>query len=140
MNGFTCQPLRYGKTESHNPVPTIRVESVCQDPRLCPVYHPVRLARQLKKLRQKTEPRFWLPSKKPQKAISPSTMCGWMKEVITASGYLDGMARDVLSVGAFTAVQGRLDMKKIMAAVNWRRGGNFINLGQFSFKKIMHLK
>ena len=44
MNGFTYQPLGYGKTESHNPVPPIRIEPFHQDPILCPVYHLVRLS------------------------------------------------------------------------------------------------
>ena len=76
-----------------------------QDPRLCPVYHLARLEKILKKLRHKTEPRFWLSSETFHKAISPSIMCGWLKEVITASGSMAGMARDVSSVGASTAVQ-----------------------------------
>ena len=76
MNRFTCQPLGYGKTESHNPVPPIRIEPFQQDPRFCPVYQLVGLDKRLKKLRPMTEPRFWLSSKTPQKAISPSMICG----------------------------------------------------------------
>ena len=45
MRGFTCKPLRYGKTEAHSPVPPIRIEPFLKDPRLCPVYHLVRLER-----------------------------------------------------------------------------------------------
>ena len=26
VNGFTCQPLVFGKNESHNPVPPIKIE------------------------------------------------------------------------------------------------------------------
>ena len=94
---FTCQPLGYGMTESHNRVPSIRIEPFCQVPRLCSAYHLVRLEQ---KLRNKTEPRFCLSSKTSHKAISPSMMCGWLKEVITASGSMAGMAKDVRSVGA----------------------------------------
>ena len=45
MNKFTCQPLGYGKTESHKPVPPIRIEPFHLDPRLCPIYHLVRFYR-----------------------------------------------------------------------------------------------
>ena len=121
MMGFTCQPLGYGKTESHNPTPPIRIEPFLKDPRLCPVYHLVRLEKILRKLRSSSETRFWLSSKQPHQAITPSTMCGWLKEVISASGSLHGTARDVRSVGATTAVQARLDIKQIMEAANWQR-------------------
>lgn len=121
MRGFTCQPLGYGKTESHNPVPPIKVEPFLKDPRLCPVYHLVRLEKILGKLRSKSDPRFWLSSKQPHQAITPSTMCGWLKEVIRDSGSLSGSARDVRSVGASTAVQAKFDIKQIMEAANWQR-------------------
>ena len=118
MNGFTYQPLGYGKTESHNPVPPIRIEPFQQDPRFCLVYQLVGLDKRLKKLRPKTEPRFWLSSKTPHQAISPSTKCDWLKEMITASG---SMARDVRFVGASIAVQARLDIRQVMVAGNWTR-------------------
>ena len=105
MNRLTCRSLGYGKTESNNPGLQIRIKPFHQDPILCPVYPLVRLEKILRKLRPKTEPRFWLSSKTPHKTISPSTMCGWLKEVITTSGSMFGMARDVWSVGASTAVQ-----------------------------------
>ena len=95
MMGFTCQLLRYGKTESHNPTPPIRIEPFFKDPRLCPVHHLVRLEKILRKLRSSSETQFWLSSKQPHQAITPSTMCGWLKEVISASGSLHGTARDV---------------------------------------------
>ena len=85
---------------------------------MCSVYHLVRLEQ---KLRNKTEPRFCLSSKTSHKAISPSMLCGWLKEVITASGSMAGMTRDVRSVGAYTTVQARLDIKQVMAAGNWTR-------------------
>ena len=34
MHGFTCQPLGYGKKESHNPVQPIRIKPFRQDSRL----------------------------------------------------------------------------------------------------------
>lgn len=121
MRGFTCQPLGYGKTEAHSPVPPIRIEPFLKDPRLCPVYHLVRLERILSKLRSKSEQRFWLSSKQPHQAITTSTMCGWLKEVILDSGSLSGTARDVRSVGATTAVQAKFDLRRIMEAANWQR-------------------
>ena len=86
INGFTCQPLGYGKTESHNPIPPIRIEPFHQDPILCPVYH----------------------------LVFSSTICGWLKEVITASGSMAAMARDVRSAGASTAMKARLDIRQVM--------------------------
>ena len=109
------------KTKSHNPVLPIRIEPFHHDPKLCPLYHLVRLEKMLKKLRPKTEPRFGLSSKTPHKAISPSTMCGLLKEVNTASGSMADMARDVRSVGASTLVQARLNIRQVMAAGNWTR-------------------
>jgi hypothetical protein len=79
----------------------------------------VRLEKILRKLRSKSEPRFWLSSKQPHQAITPSTMCGWLKEVITDSGSLSGTARDVRSVGATTAVQDKFDIKQIMEAAKY---------------------
>ena len=121
MRGFTCQPLGYGKTESHNQVQPIKIEPLLKDPRLCPVFHLVRLERSLVKLRPKSETRFWLSSKQPHQAITPSTMCGWLKQVIMYSGSLSGTARDVRSEGASTAVQARMDIRGIMEAANWQR-------------------
>ena len=121
MRGFTCQPLGYGKTELHNPVPPIKIDPFLKDPRLCPVYHLVRLERSLVKLRPKSETRLWLSSRQPHKAVTPTTMCGWLKQVIVDTGSLSGTARDVRSVGASTAVQARIDIKGIMEAANWQR-------------------
>ena len=121
MRGFTCQPLGYGKTEPHNPVPPIKIEPFLKDPRLCPVYHLVRLEKSLVKLRPQSETRFWLSSRKPHKAITPITMCRWLKEVIVDTGSLSGTARDVRSVGASTAVQANMDIKRVMEAANWQR-------------------
>ena len=86
MEGLTCQPLGYGKTEAHNPVPPIRVKPFLKDPRLCPVYQMVILERILGKLRPKSVMGFWLSSKSPHKPITPSTMCGLLKEVILDAG------------------------------------------------------
>ena len=121
MRGFTCQPLRYGKTESHNPVPPIKIEPFLKDPGLCPVFHLVRLERSLVKLIPRSETRFWLSSKQPHQAITPTTMCGWLKQVILDSGSLSGTARNMWSVGASTAVQARMDIRGIMEAANWQR-------------------
>ena len=121
MRGFTCQPLGYGKTEPHNPVPPIKIEPFLKDPRLCPVYHLVRLKRSLVRLRPKSKTRFWLSSRQPHQAVTPTTMCGWLKQVILDAGSLSGTARDVRSVGASTAVQARMDIKGIMEAANWQR-------------------
>ena len=48
-------------------------------------------------------------------------MCGWLKEVIIATGSMAGMARDVRSVGASNAVQANLDISLVIAAGNWTR-------------------
>ena len=121
MREFTCQPQGYGKTETHNPVPPIKIEPFLKDPRLCPVYHLVRLEKSLVKLRPQSETRFWLSSRKPHKAITPITMCRWLKEVIVDTGSLSGTARDVRSVGASTAVQANMDIKRVMEAADWQR-------------------
>ena len=48
-------------------------------------------------------------------------MCRWLKEVIVDAGSLLGTARDVRSVGASTAVQASMDIKRVMEAANWQR-------------------
>ena len=131
MRGFTCQPLGYGKTEPHKPVPPIKIEPFLKDPRFCPVYHLVRLEKRLVKLRPQSETRFWLSSRQPYKAITPVTMCRWLKEVIVDAGSLSGTARDVRSVGASTAVQASMDIKRVMEAANWQR---LSTLQRFYFK------
>ena len=45
----------------------------------------------------------------------------WLKEVIRDSGSFSGLARDVRSVGASTAVQARFDIMQIMESANWKR-------------------
>ena len=44
-NGFTCQPLGFGKTEQQRPVPPMRIEPFAENPSLCPVLHLVSLER-----------------------------------------------------------------------------------------------
>ena len=121
MRGFTCQPLGYGKTEAHNPTPPIRIEPFLEDPGLCPVYHLVRLEKRLKYLRRESETRFWLAARRPHQAVTVKTISRWLVEVIRGSGALGGMAKEVRSVGASTAVQASLDMKQIMKAADWQR-------------------
>ena len=41
--GFSCQPLGFGKTEQHRPVPPLRIEPFVEKPNLCPVLHLVEL-------------------------------------------------------------------------------------------------
>ena len=41
--GFSCQPLGFGKTEQHRPVPPLRIEPFVENPSLCPVLHLVEL-------------------------------------------------------------------------------------------------
>ena len=72
---MTCQPLGYEKTEAHNPVPPIRIKPFLKAPRLCPVYHLVRLERILGKLRPKSVTGFWLSFKSP---TSPSPPAQWV--------------------------------------------------------------
>ena len=121
MRGFSCQPLGFGKTEIHNPTPPIMVEPFLEDPQLCPVYHLVRLAKKLEKLRAGTVKQFWLSAKQPHDPASSRTMCRWLKQVITGSGALAGSARDVRSAGASTAVQANVDMVRILKSADWQR-------------------
>ena len=79
------------------------------------------MEKSLVRLRPKSETCFWLSSRQPHKAVTPTTMCGWLKKVIVDTGSLSGTARDVRSVGASTAVQARMDIKGIMEAANWQR-------------------
>ena len=78
----------------------------------------MRLKKSLVKLRPQSETHFWLSSRKPYKAIMPITMCKWLKEVTVDAGSLSGTARDVRSVGASTAVQASMDIKRVMEAAN----------------------
>ena len=120
-SGFTCQPLGFGKTEQHKPVPPIRIEPFQTNPSLCPVLHLVNLERRLAKLRPQSVKHFWITSKRPFKAISPVTMSRWLQDVILDAGSPEGSARDVRSVGSSTAVQTNMDISKVMEAANWQR-------------------
>lgn len=64
---------------------------------------------------------FWISSKQPHQAVTVQTMCRWLKDVIVGSGAVGGTARDVRSVGASTAVQASLDIKRILKAADWQR-------------------
>ena len=121
MRGFSCQPLRYGKTEPHNRVPPIKIEPFLKNPELCSVYHLVRLEKSLVKLRPQSETRFWLSSRNTYKAITPIKMCRWLKEVIVDTDSLSGTVRDVRPVGASTTVQANMDIKRVREAANWQQ-------------------
>ena len=120
-SGFSCQPLGFGKTETHNPAPPIIIEPFLEDLRLCPVHHLVTLDEKLQTLRPDSVSQFWISSRKPYQAVKVPTMSKCLTEVITNSGCVGGTARDVRSVGASTAVQSGLDIKKIMKAADWQR-------------------
>ena len=125
MAGFRCQTLGIGKTELHHISPPIVIEPFLEDPQLCPVYHLVRLNKQLDKVRPKDVTDFWLSSRKPHKPVSTQTLCKWLKKVIIDSGSLSGSARDVRSVGSSTAAQAGLDIGRILQAGDWRRMSTF---------------
>ena len=120
--------LGYGKTEPHNSVPPIKIDPFQKDPRLCPVYHLVRLEKSLVRLRPKSETCFWLSSRQPHKAVTPTTMCGWLKQVIVDTGSLSGKARDVRSVGVSTAVQARMEQFYQQGGSNHSRGQQFLGI------------
>ena len=120
-SGFSCQPLGFGKTETHRPVPPIRIEPFQSNPNLCPVLHMINLERRLVKLRPQSVKQFWITSRRPFKAISPVTMSRWLQDVILDAGFSEGSARDVRSVGSSTAVQTNMDIGKVMEAANWQR-------------------
>ena len=48
-------------------------------------------------------------------------MCRWLKEVIVDTDSLSGTVRDVRPVGASTAVQANMDIKRVMEAANWQQ-------------------
>ena len=121
LSGFTCQPLGFGKTETHNAAPPIVIEPFSEDIRLCPVYHLVALDKKLRTLRPDSVKQFWISSRKPHQPVKVQTMSRWLAEVITSSGCTGGTARDVRSVGASKAVQSGLDIKRIMKAADWQR-------------------
>ena len=125
MAGFRCQTLGIGKTEVHHISPPIVIEPFLEDPQLCPVYHLVRLNKQLDKVRPKDVTDFWLSSRKPHNPVSTQTLCKWLKKVIIDSGSLSGSARDVRSVGSSTAAQAGLDIGRILQAGDWRRMSTF---------------
>ena len=58
-------------------------------------------------------------------------MGSWLRDVITDAGFQEGSARDVRSVGASVAVQGNLDIGRILEAANWQR---LSTLQRFYFK------
>ena len=58
-------------------------------------------------------------------------MGGWLREVIYDAGFQEGSARDIQSVGASVAVQGNLDIGRILEAANWQR---LSTLQKFYFK------
>ena len=120
-SGFTCQPLGFGKTEQHRPVPPIKIEPFQSNPNLCPVLHMCNLERRLVKFRPQSVKQFWITSRRPFKAISPITMSRWLQDVILDAGFSEGSARDVRSVGSSTAVQTNMDIGKVMEAANWQR-------------------
>ena len=125
MSGFRCQTLGIGKTELHHISPPIVIEPFLEDPQLCPVYHLVRLNKQLDKVRPKDVTDFWLSSRKPHQPVSTQTLCKWLKKVIIDSGSLSGSARDVRSVGSSTAAQAGLDIGRILQAGDWKRLSTF---------------
>ena len=92
-----------------------------EDPELCPVKHLLVLEGKFRHLRQGAVTRFWLSAKAPHQPISAQTMSRWLKDVIKSAGPLDGLARDVRSVGATVAVQSNINLKQILEAGNWRR-------------------
>ena len=129
-DGFCCQPLGYGKTEMHNPVPPMKIDPLTSDQLLCPVKHLIGLEKRLKSLRCADERRFWISAKKPYKAVTSRTMCTWLKEIIVKSGAA-GSAKDVRSTAASTAFQSNIDMGQILEAANWQRTSTF---ARFYFK------
>ena len=119
--GFRCQPLGYGKTESHHPIPPIQIEPFTEEPNLCPVASLVELDGRLKKLRQEPEARFWLSAKAPHRAVSTRTLSEWLRFVIREAGNREGLAREVRSVGVSVAIQSNFDLQQVLAAGNWQR-------------------
>ena len=119
--GFRCQPLGYGKTESHHPIPPIQIEPFTEEPTLCPVSHLVELDGRLRNLRQKSEDRFWISAKAPHKAVSTRTLSEWLRFVIRKAGLKEGLPREVRSVGVSVAIQSNFDLKQVLAAGNWQR-------------------
>ena len=78
LEGFMCQPLGFGKTEVHNPVPPIiEIEPFFEDPKICPVLHLAKLSERLEP-KSNTETKFWLSAKRPKNAITSQTMCMWL--------------------------------------------------------------
>ena len=72
----------------------------------------------LSKLRPQSVSHFWITSRKPYKAVSPTMMSGWLQDVIMNAGFQEGSARDVRSVGASVGVQSNLDIRKILEVAN----------------------
>ena len=80
------------------------------------------MEKSLVRLRPKSETRFWLSSRQPHEAVTPTTMCGWLKQVIVDTGSLLGKARDVRAVGVSTAVQARMEQFYQQGGSNYSRG------------------
>ena len=83
-DGFCRQPLGYGKTEMHNPVPPMKIDPLTSDQLLCPVKHLIVLEKRLKSIRGVDERRFWISAKKPYKAVTSRTMCTWLKKLLSS--------------------------------------------------------
>ena len=108
MRGRACLPLGSGETRSHYPVPPMRIEPLLKDPQLCPVHHLVSLEKtaqvwvieDIPDLFQRIfrissigysgsfpedildlfQRIFWISSRNPHSAVSPQTMCRWLKK------------------------------------------------------------
>ena len=119
-NSFACQPWGFSKTEMHNPAQPIYIKPYSEESNLCPVKNLFVLASKLSKLRSKSDKKFWISAKKPNKGVSRQTMSNWLKTVIIEAGCL-GNARDVRSVGVSTAIQTGFDMERVLKAGDWQR-------------------
>ena len=50
--------------------------------------------------------------------LTTTSMSGWLQDVIMNTGFQEGSASDVRSVGASVRVQSNLDIRKILEVAN----------------------
>ena len=72
----------FSKTEMHNPAQPIYIIPYREESDLCPVKNLFLLETKLSRLRPRSDKRFWISSKKPNRGISRQAMSSWLKSVI----------------------------------------------------------
>ena len=117
------QPLGLEKTTrpGHTGGP-IMIEAYNEAPEVCPVFYVKAYLKRTEKIRTGTS--FFVTVNKPHKQASATTICRWLKVVITQSGQL-GSGGSTRSVSMSTAVGRGVTIDSIVKAGDWARARTF---------------